>query len=67
MIAGMSPEHCFEHNHQSRGLGSDDFPKDRIIDTKVFVTDAVADTLDLRPRLCRKVGKPLVRNLPYCL
>ena len=44
-------------------IGCYDLPQNGIVETKLLMTDAIADRLDLRPRLRRVVGKPVIRNM----
>jgi hypothetical protein len=46
-------------------VGCDDLPQNRIVDTKIRVTNTVADALYLPLRPGREVREPVVRNLPH--
>jgi hypothetical protein len=48
-------------------VGRDDLPQDGVVEPKIFVTDAVADALDLLPWLGREIREPVVREIPDCL
>jgi len=51
----MLRKHRFHHALQRMRLRRDDVPQDRVVETKILVSNAIADALDLRPRLSRVV------------
>ena len=55
----------FHDRLQGRRFVCHDPPKDRVVDTKVFVADAVSDTPDLRPGFRRELSEPVVRNASH--
>jgi hypothetical protein len=62
VLPGMPHQHCLHHGLQGVGVNRDDLPKNGVVDAKILMTDTVADTLDLRPRLGREFRQPVVRN-----
>ncbi len=66
-VAGMPRQHSLHHDFQVMRVGRDALPEDGIADANVLVTDTVADSFDLAPRLGWKVGEPVVRITPHCL
>ena len=63
----MPRQHGLHHGFQGMRVGRDDLPENGIVHAKVLVTDTVADSFDLAPRLGWKVGEPVVGNTPHCL
>jgi hypothetical protein len=60
----MPCEHGFHHRLEGLSFGNDDLPQDSIVDPKVLVADAIADSSYLSLRLRWEVGEPVVRNVP---
>jgi hypothetical protein len=62
VLAGMSVEHRFHDCLQGVRVCRHDLPKDGVVEAEVLMTNAIADALDLRPRLRRVVRQPRIRQ-----